>query len=229
MSPFAGANNAAPAAAEGLAPAVDERSRKGRGEHKWPGPSTSTPSRQRRSNTQPGASPPPPRAALHAQGPLLLQSHHVVRPPEGAVESDHSGRQRVRPLARLGRIVLCGSAAPRAASARESPTVRGCERESRCRPPARARASLVGASLFSGLARSGPVQSPVAHGCAPRGCGSQSRQDVADEPVCEQEVQLPVQGDDRRRLPHEGGRGGRAPCHDAGASQRAAGVGACAA
>ena len=46
----------------------------------------------------------------------------------------------------------------------------------------------------------------------------QSRQDVADEPVCEQEVQLPVQGDHRRRLSDQGGRRGRASRHYAGAS-----------
>lgn len=41
-------------------------------------------------------------------------------------------------------------------------------------------------------------------------------QDVADEPVCQQEVHQPVQGDHRRRFPDQGGDGRRPDRHDAG-------------
>ena len=147
---------AAPAA-EGLL-AVDERSRKGRGEHKC----TGGPARQRRlrvgsaaatpagSNTQPGASPPPPRAALHAQGGKDRCCCKVIM---------SSGRRKVLLkviiLGDSGCVPSLGSAALfyewlcSAPGARESPTVRGCERESRCRPPARGRALLSWAPLFS--------------------------------------------------------------------------------
>ena len=44
----------------------------------------------------------------------------------------------------------------------------------------------------------------------------QGGEDLLDEPVCEQEVQQPVQGHHRSRLPDQGGDGGRPAGHHAG-------------
>eukprot|EP00958_Prasinococcus_capsulatus_P010963 scaffold1076_cov342-Prasinococcus_capsulatus_cf.AAC.2 len=52
----------------------------------------------------------------------------------------------------------------------------------------------------------------------------QGGQDLADEPVREQEVLQPVQGHDRRRLPYQGGAGGRPPRHDADLGHRRTGA-----